>query len=94
MTDLTELAEHPRDEVILGHAITAAHRAFLLSLPPDGAWKATRDAIRAVELEYGSNSLRGFGQSGLIEGYYREEVRHKLTKEGVKVAQALRARSQ
>lgn len=69
-----------------GGALTEAQRDFLLFLPPDGEWKRT--SSRDLE-RHGANSLRAFGKSGLVEGYYREVMQHRLTKEGQRVRAAL-----
>jgi hypothetical protein len=77
-----ELAER----LVCGFRLTIPQQRFLLSLPADGQWKRTT----ADELQsYGRNALRGFGKSGLIEGYYHEPMRHRLTVEGVKVRASL-----
>jgi hypothetical protein len=86
--DLAELAE---EAIILGHRLTPAHQVFLLSLPMDGSWRKTT----SWDFErHGKNAFRGFGKTGLVDGYYREEMRHRLTEEGRAVAAALRARQQ
>jgi len=70
--------------------LTEAQRAFVLWLPADGSWRLTheRDMNR-----HGPNALRAFGQSGLIEGYYREVMKHRLTPKGQDV-QAILYREQ
>lgn len=62
--------------------LTEAQRAFLEWLPADGSWRQTTE--RDLN-QWGPNALRGFGQSGLIEGRYREPMRHRLTPYGLKV---------
>lgn len=73
--------------------LTEAHRAFIAALPTDGSWRQTGGIIRRIENEFGKNAIRGFGQSDLIEGYYREETRHRLTEAGQAVAASLKARA-
>jgi hypothetical protein len=68
-----------RDAVL---SLTVAQRDFLLFLPADGSWKRTTERDFTT---HGPNALRGFGQSDLIEGYYQEEMRHRLTAFGVRV---------
>lgn len=70
----------------IADGLTEAQRAFLLLLPEDGTWRTTssRDLDR-----HGPNALRGFGQSGLIEGYYQERMRHRLTVLGCEVRSLL-----
>jgi hypothetical protein len=83
----------PQDtgDLVLGYRLTAAQRAFLMALPPDGEWKPTHETLRRIGAEFGPNALRGFGQTGLIDGYYREETRHRLTELGRSVVGKLRA---
>jgi hypothetical protein len=77
-------------ELIHGLRLTPAHCAFLLSLPPDGSWKRTS----AWDFDrHGVNAFRGFGKLGLTEGYYQEEMRHRLTDEGQRAAATLLARA-
>lgn len=74
--------------IVLGHALTDAQQRFLLSLPADGSWKRTS----STELEsYGKNALRGFGQTGLVEGHYHSPMQHRLTKAGIEVVSALQS---
>jgi hypothetical protein len=65
--------------------LTEAERNFLLFLPHDQSW---RESYRQIQL-YGRNALRGFGKSGLVEGYYRETVKHRLTPLGALVVDSL-----
>lgn len=80
----------PGEWLVAGHRLTAAHRAFLLLLPANGDWLNTDSRIFD---QYGKNAFRGFGKSGLIEGQYRELMRHRLTDEGQRVCDVLRARA-
>lgn len=62
--------------------LTVAQREFICSLPADGTWRETT----AAEIsKHGKNALCGFGKSGLVEGYYREVMRHRLTQDGLAV---------
>ena len=68
--------------------LTEAQREFVQYLPGDGSWRETHHEICRIGLKYGTNSLRGFGASEFVEGYYRETVKHRLTHSGV-LARAL-----
>ncbi len=59
--------------------LSEAQRAFLLSLRPNGEWVLSKALVTQVYASFGPNSLRGFGKSGLIEGQYRDPMKHRLT---------------
>lgn len=73
--------------IIRGHRLTLAQQRFLLSLPPNGQWRETSSHDLNRD---GPNALRGFGKSGLIDGYYWEPMQHRLTNEGIRVVAAIR----
>jgi hypothetical protein len=77
MTDIPTIAK----------GLTEAQGEFLLWLPADGGWRRTTQ--RELD-QWGLNALRGFGQSGLIDGYYQEVMRHRLTPLGLAVRDYLR----
>jgi hypothetical protein len=77
MTDVAKIAA----------GLTEANRAFLLVLPADGSWRYTAHDIEAA----GRNALRGFEQSGLIIGEYKDRTRHRLTDLGKQVRSHLLA---
>jgi hypothetical protein len=54
--------------------LTQAQQAFVMFLPADGSWRET-----GLYLVRHREKLRGFGQSGLVQGYYNETTRHRLT---------------
>lgn len=66
----------------IAEGLSEAQRAFLELLPIDGSWKLTTEYDTC---RHGPNALRRFGQSGLIDGYYREVMRHRLTPLGAAV---------
>jgi hypothetical protein len=66
----------------IAEGLSEAKIAFLLSLPADGSWRRTTEGEFNA---HGPNALRGFGQSGLIEGYYRGHMAHRLTPLGINV---------
>jgi hypothetical protein len=72
----------------MSELLTEAQERFLLSLPPNGEWKRTREAELS---SYGKNALKGFGKRGLVDGHYGlDGMAHRLTPEGQRMAAALR----
>jgi hypothetical protein len=69
----------------IAEGLSEAQRLFLLLLPTDMAWRATSEDLHAIARRHGENALRRFGASGLVEGYYKEQVRHRLTPLGLQV---------
>ena len=71
--------------------LTKAQREFMMLLPKDGSYRTTSVAdIR----RHGANSLRGFGQSKLIDGYYEKHgMGHRLTELGLAVRAILQEQS-
>ena len=71
-----------RNPEAVARGLTEAQREFLLQLPPHGTWVVSGEIIARFE----RNALRGFGNSGLIEGHYHNPgTRHRLTPLGIAV---------
>lgn len=77
------------DPKSVAESLTEAQRKFLLGLPADGAWGYSASFVRQIQAEFGPNAMRGFGKSGLIDGFYHDPLRHRLTPLGLAVRNIL-----
>lgn len=65
--------------------LSKAQRALILALPGGGEWVLSAGLLES----FPPNSFRGFGKQGLVDGYYHDPMRHRLTPLGLAVRTAL-----